>query len=222
MSSAPLFSIITECLNSSILERYFVPLNYLVITINNTADQVSFCLIGLEPLSQPCKIVNIDHRLMTRHCFWPFVSDLSNLMSHKPIACQLITNDWLRTHFFNFIAAFQCKLWCTHFFNFIAAFQCKLWCTHFFNFIAAFQCKLWCTHFFNFIAALQCKLWCTHFLNFIAALQCKLWCTHFLNFIATLQCKLWCTHFLNFIAALQCKLWCTHFLNFIAALQCKL
>ncbi|XP_047739430.1 E3 ubiquitin-protein ligase Ubr3, partial [Hyalella azteca] len=84
-------------------------LDVLVVCIQRIFEQaqVDFKLNEMDPSLAPLRIVDIRHRIMRKQCFWPFVSDLNNLLGHRPIATMLISNLWLRNQFFSYIAAYQ-------------------------------------------------------------------------------------------------------------------
>lgn len=44
---------------------------------------------------------------MRDHCYWPLVSDLSNLLSHRPVALQFLSDDSLLEMWFSFLSMFQ-------------------------------------------------------------------------------------------------------------------
>jgi len=47
---------------------------------------------------------------MRDHCYWPLVSDLSNLLSHRPVALQFLSDDSLLEMWFSFLSMFQGRL----------------------------------------------------------------------------------------------------------------
>ena len=44
---------------------------------------------------------------MTEHCYWPLVSDLNNVLSHRPVALKFMSDDHLIKMWFGFLAMFQ-------------------------------------------------------------------------------------------------------------------
>lgn len=44
---------------------------------------------------------------MRDHCYWPLVSDLSNLLSHRPVALLFLSDDSLLEMWFSFLSMFQ-------------------------------------------------------------------------------------------------------------------
>ena len=57
---------------------------------------------------------------MRDHCYWPLVSDLSNLLSHRPVALQFLSDDSLLEMWFSFLSMFQGGL---HFYHAISSFR---------------------------------------------------------------------------------------------------
>jgi hypothetical protein len=47
---------------------------------------------------------------MKEHCYWPLVSDLNNVLSHRPIAIKFMRDDSLLEMWFSFLSMFQGKL----------------------------------------------------------------------------------------------------------------
>ena len=46
---------------------------------------------------------------MKEHCYWPLVSDLNNVLSHKPVAQRFMSDDTLLEMWFDFLSMFQGK-----------------------------------------------------------------------------------------------------------------
>ena len=46
---------------------------------------------------------------MKEHCYWPLVSDLNNVLSHRPVAVKFMSDDNLLTAWFAFLSMFQGK-----------------------------------------------------------------------------------------------------------------
>lgn len=44
---------------------------------------------------------------MKEHCYWPLVSDLNNVLSHKQIAVKFMQDDHLLDSWFSYLAMFQ-------------------------------------------------------------------------------------------------------------------
>lgn len=51
--------------------------------------------------------VDCAQRVMKDHCYWPLVSDLNNVLSHRPIALRFMGDDALLKMWFNFLQMFQ-------------------------------------------------------------------------------------------------------------------
>ncbi|XP_044253038.1 E3 ubiquitin-protein ligase Ubr3 [Tribolium madens] len=52
-------------------------------------------------------VVDCSKRVMTDHCYWPLVSDLNNVLSHRPVALKFMSDDMLIKMWFGFLAMFQ-------------------------------------------------------------------------------------------------------------------
>jgi E3 ubiquitin-protein ligase UBR3 len=44
---------------------------------------------------------------MKEHCYWPLVSDLNNVLSHRPVAVKFMSDDNLLEMWFAFLSMFQ-------------------------------------------------------------------------------------------------------------------
>lgn len=51
--------------------------------------------------------VDCAQRVMKDHCYWPLVSDLNNVLSHRPIALRFMSDDALLEMWFSFLQVFQ-------------------------------------------------------------------------------------------------------------------
>lgn len=51
--------------------------------------------------------MDCSKHVMRDHCYWPLVSDLSNLLSHRPVALQFLSDDSLLEMWFSFLSMFQ-------------------------------------------------------------------------------------------------------------------
>ena len=47
---------------------------------------------------------------MKNHCYWPLVSDLSNVLSHKQVALAFVSDDGLLQMWFSYLSMYQGKL----------------------------------------------------------------------------------------------------------------
>ncbi|CAK9812220.1 E3 ubiquitin-protein ligase UBR3 [Anthophora quadrimaculata] len=52
-------------------------------------------------------VVDCERHVMKEHCYWPLVSDLNNVLSHKPIAVRFMSDDTLLEMWFDFLSMFQ-------------------------------------------------------------------------------------------------------------------
>ncbi|XP_017880886.1 E3 ubiquitin-protein ligase Ubr3 isoform X2 [Ceratina calcarata] len=52
-------------------------------------------------------VVDCERQVMKEHCYWPIVSDLNNVLSHKPIAVRFMNDNTLLEMWFDFLSMFQ-------------------------------------------------------------------------------------------------------------------
>ncbi|XP_057658362.1 E3 ubiquitin-protein ligase Ubr3 isoform X2 [Diorhabda carinulata] len=52
-------------------------------------------------------VVDCAKPVMKDHCYWPLVSDLKNVLSHRPVALKFMSDDGLLEMWFAFLAMFQ-------------------------------------------------------------------------------------------------------------------
>lgn len=62
-------------------------------------------------LSEPKKnfhfVVDCARQVMKEHCYWPLVSDLNNVLSHRPVALKFMSEQSLLEMWFIFLSMFQ-------------------------------------------------------------------------------------------------------------------
>ncbi|XP_011691605.1 PREDICTED: E3 ubiquitin-protein ligase UBR3 isoform X2 [Wasmannia auropunctata] len=52
-------------------------------------------------------VVDCGRQVMKEHCYWPLVSDLNNVLSHKPVAVRFMSDNTLLEMWFDFLSMFQ-------------------------------------------------------------------------------------------------------------------
>ena len=52
-------------------------------------------------------VVDCSKDLMRDHCYWPIVSDMINILSHRPIAYKFMSDDRLLQFWFEIISCLQ-------------------------------------------------------------------------------------------------------------------
>lgn len=52
-------------------------------------------------------MVDCGRQVMKEHCYWPLVSDLNNVLSHKAVALKFMSDDSLLEMWFAFLSMFQ-------------------------------------------------------------------------------------------------------------------
>lgn len=61
----------------------------------------------LDPDKNFHYVVDCGRQVMKEHCYWPLVSDLNNVLSHKPVAVRFMSDDTLLEMWFDFLSMFQ-------------------------------------------------------------------------------------------------------------------
>lgn len=54
-------------------------------------------------------VVDCGRPVMKDHCYWPLVSDLNNVLSHRPVALKFMADNSLLEMWFVFLSMFQGK-----------------------------------------------------------------------------------------------------------------
>ncbi|XP_031787991.1 E3 ubiquitin-protein ligase Ubr3 isoform X1 [Nasonia vitripennis] len=85
-----------------LLHVMVISLKYMMskILIQNT-------LHGNDPDKNFHYVVDCGRQVMKEHCYWPLVSDLNNVLSHKPVAQRFMNDDTLLEMWFDFLSMFQ-------------------------------------------------------------------------------------------------------------------
>jgi E3 ubiquitin-protein ligase UBR3 len=52
------------------------------------------------------RVVDCSNSVMKDHCYWPLVSDLNNILSHRPVAIKFLEDDGLLQMWFHFLSMF--------------------------------------------------------------------------------------------------------------------
>ncbi|XP_077515931.1 ubr3 ubiquitin ligase isoform X2 [Amblyomma americanum] len=52
-------------------------------------------------------VVNCGHRIAKDHCYWPLVSDLNNILTHRPVAMEFLNDARLLDMWFSLLTMFQ-------------------------------------------------------------------------------------------------------------------
>ncbi|XP_054931977.2 E3 ubiquitin-protein ligase ubr3 isoform X3 [Dermacentor andersoni] len=52
-------------------------------------------------------VVNCGHRIAKDHCYWPLVSDLNNILTHRPVAMEFLADTRLLDMWFSLLSMFQ-------------------------------------------------------------------------------------------------------------------
>ncbi|KAJ3646681.1 hypothetical protein Zmor_024257 [Zophobas morio] len=96
--------------NESLALRMTEQLNLLHVMVVSLRYMMSKILV-MSSLHDPGHnfhlVVDCSKRVMTEHCYWPLVSDLNNVLSHRPVALKFMSDDHLIKMWFGFLAMFQ-------------------------------------------------------------------------------------------------------------------
>jgi len=96
--------------NESLAVRMVEQLNLLHVMVISLKRMMRNILIQ-STLHDPSKnfhcVVNCGHNIMKEHRYWPLVSDLNNVLSHRPIAIKFMSDDNLLEMWFAFLSMFQ-------------------------------------------------------------------------------------------------------------------
>lgn len=66
-----------------------------------------YCFDITDPDKNFHYVVDCAHNVMREHCYWPLVSDLNNVLSHRPVAVKFMSDDNLLEMWFAFLSMFQ-------------------------------------------------------------------------------------------------------------------
>jgi E3 ubiquitin-protein ligase UBR3 len=61
----------------------------------------------LDATKNKHKVVDCSKAVMKEHCYWPLVSDLNNVLSHRPIAIKFMSDKRLLDSWFSYLSMFQ-------------------------------------------------------------------------------------------------------------------
>ncbi|KAF2879439.1 hypothetical protein ILUMI_26719 [Ignelater luminosus] len=96
--------------NESLALRMTEQHNLLQVMVVSLKYMMSKILIQ-NTLHDPDKnfhyVVDCGRPVMKEHCYWPLVSDLNNVLSHRPVALKFMADDTLLEMWFTFLSMFQ-------------------------------------------------------------------------------------------------------------------
>ncbi|XP_017785571.1 PREDICTED: E3 ubiquitin-protein ligase UBR3 isoform X2 [Nicrophorus vespilloides] len=96
--------------NEGLALRMTEQLNLLHVMVVSLKYMMSKILIQ-NTLHDPDKnfhyVVDCGRPVMKEHCYWPLVSDLNNVLSHRPVALRFMSDDSLLEMWFTFLSMFQ-------------------------------------------------------------------------------------------------------------------
>lgn len=71
-----------------------------------TREPYDFCF-STDPDKNFHYVVDCGRQVMKEHCYWPLVSDLNNVLSHRPVAVRFMSDNTLLEMWFDFLSMFQ-------------------------------------------------------------------------------------------------------------------
>ncbi|XP_050311178.1 E3 ubiquitin-protein ligase Ubr3-like [Anthonomus grandis grandis] len=96
--------------NESLALRMTEQLNLLHVMVVSLKSMMSKILIRSTlhyPEQNTHSVVDCAKPVMKDHCYWPLVSDLNNVLSHRPVALKFMADDSLLEMWFSFLSMFQ-------------------------------------------------------------------------------------------------------------------
>ncbi|XP_042224390.1 E3 ubiquitin-protein ligase ubr3-like [Homarus americanus] len=82
-------------------------LHVMIVSLKNMMKSICVPSTLHDKLRNSHKVVNCADHVMKNHCYWPLVSDLNNVLSHKPIAVKFMSDPRLIQEWFSFLSMFQ-------------------------------------------------------------------------------------------------------------------
>ena len=55
------------------------------------------------------RVIDCDQMVMKKHCYWPIISDLTNVLSHKAVVEKFFTDPLLLSLWTKFLSYFMSK-----------------------------------------------------------------------------------------------------------------
>ncbi|XP_074027443.1 ubr3 ubiquitin ligase isoform X2 [Leptinotarsa decemlineata] len=96
--------------NENLATRMTEQLNLLHVMVVSLKYMMSKILIRstIHDVEENCHwVVDCAKTVMKNHCYWPLVSDLNNVLSHRPVALKFMSDDGLLEMWFSFLSMFQ-------------------------------------------------------------------------------------------------------------------
>lgn len=96
--------------NEALATRMVDKLGLLRIMVSSLRRMMTKILIPStlhDPTKNRHRVVDCSKAVMKEHCYWPLVSDLNNVLSHRPIAVKFMCDDRLLDSWFSYLSMFQ-------------------------------------------------------------------------------------------------------------------
>ncbi|XP_019758460.2 E3 ubiquitin-protein ligase Ubr3 isoform X2 [Dendroctonus ponderosae] len=82
-------------------------LHVMVVSLKNMMNKILIPDTSHNPTRNCHYVVDCTTSVMKDHCYWPLVSDLNNVLSHRPIALKFMSDDTLLEMWFSFLSMYQ-------------------------------------------------------------------------------------------------------------------
>ncbi len=82
-------------------------IHVMIISLHYMMHDISFYSPIYQKIGILIRVVDCGNSVMKDHCYWPLVSDLNNILSHRPVALKFLQDDGLLNMWFNFLSMFQ-------------------------------------------------------------------------------------------------------------------
>ncbi|XP_064095704.1 E3 ubiquitin-protein ligase ubr3-like isoform X3 [Macrobrachium nipponense] len=82
-------------------------LHIMIVSLKNMMKNICIPSTLHDKRRNTHKVVKCEDHVMKNHCYWPLVSDLNNVLSHKPIAVKFMSDPILIQEWFSFLSMFQ-------------------------------------------------------------------------------------------------------------------
>jgi len=83
-------------------------LHVMVISLTYMMNKITVpCSLSSGGVRNTHLVVDCGNQCMKDHCYWPLVSDLNNILSHRPVALRFLEDDGLLKMWFSFLSLFQ-------------------------------------------------------------------------------------------------------------------
>lgn len=82
-------------------------LHVMIVSLKNMMKSICVPSTLHDKMQNTHHVVNCANDVMKNHCYWPLVSDLNNVLSHRAIAVKFMSDHRLIQEWFSFLSMFQ-------------------------------------------------------------------------------------------------------------------